>query len=139
MAKNREQKQIYEPLKKATLGRLHMKRVENSVGEAMPDTICINRWGTVIWVENKCLDDWPARATTLPLKRSFEKGQLGFARQWNDWKGHSFVLLRVAKEYMLLNPKEDLQNMTTAAICAKAVIVSGDVYAIANFLEKLGQ
>lgn len=138
MAQNREQKKIYEPLKKATLGRLHMKRIENSVGEAMPDVIGINRYGTVFWLENKYLESWPVRATTIPLKKAFEKGQLGFARQWTDWKGHSFILLRVAEEYMLLNPMEDLQNMTAAAIYAKAVIAHGDVHAIANFLEKLG-
>jgi DNA-binding XRE family transcriptional regulator len=94
--------------------KLKVLRIENLYsGEGMPDVIGINRKGTVFWIENKALEEWPARASTMPLKNSFEAGQLGFGRAWRFWNGISFVLLRVGKDqYMLLDPNQPLDSMT---------------------------
>ena len=94
--------------------KLKALRIENLYsGESMPDVLGINRKGTVFWIENKALEKWPARASTFPMKDSFEPGQLTFGRMWRFWKGHSFVLLRVGKnQYILLNPIRELHLMT---------------------------
>lgn len=87
-------------------------RVENLIGNSTPDVLCINRRGVVFWIENKALEAWPVRAETKPLRTAFEPGQLAFGRDWRNWRGLSFVLLRVGLEYYLLNPDDPLDSMT---------------------------
>lgn len=136
MAHNNEQKKIYEPLKKASIGRLQMHRIENSVGEALPDVIGINRNGTAFWLENKYLEEWPKRATTFPLASAFQRGQLGKLRMWRDWKGRSFVLLRVGKDFILLNPSHPLKEMNQAELMSIAALIVGKDEII-KYLESL--
>lgn len=97
-------------------GRLNFERIENSLAEATPDAIGINKNGAVFWIETKALDDWPVRATTLPLRTAFEKGQVPFLRQWRSWRGTSFVLLRAGSgaksDWLLLDPREPLTEQT---------------------------
>lgn len=123
-------------MKTAAGRRLIIRRIENSVAEAMPDTIIQNRNGSMIWVENKYLEDWPVRETTLPLRNSFERGQLGFLRQSRDWKGHAFVLIRVKDDFILLNPSHPLQEMTKGEIMSMAALVVGKDNII-RYLEQL--
>lgn len=132
----KEQRLTYQPFKKASNGRLKLLRIENSIAEAMPDTICQNRKGTTFWLENKYLDDWPVRAATLPLRTSFEKGQLGFGRDWNSWKGHSYILLRVKNDFILLNPFHALDKMTKDELLSIATLVIGKDQ-IVKYLEQL--
>lgn len=132
----KEQRLTYQPFADASKGRLKLRRVENMVAESMPDTIGINRRGTTFWLENKYLENWPVRDTTLPLRSKFEKGQLGFARSWNDWKGHSYVLLRVDKDFILLNPFHSLDKMTRNELMSMAALVVGKDQII-KYLEQL--
>jgi hypothetical protein len=116
--------------------RLRPLRVENLVGDGTPDVICINRQGSSFWIENKALDDWPKRASTHPLKVAFEPGQLPFAREWIEWGGHAFVLLRVAvHDWLLLDPFQPLPEMTKDELVAKSVRIGKDE--IIKFLEVL--
>jgi penicillin-binding protein-related factor A (putative recombinase) len=103
---------------------LLLHRIENQVMEGTPDVIAITKKnGTVFWIENKALNDWPARKTTCPLADSFEPGQLPFMRQWKHWKGIAFVLLRVDKEFFLLDPVLPLDKMVTTDIIANALVI----------------
>jgi hypothetical protein len=117
--------------------KLKALRIENLYsGESMPDVLCISRKGTVFWIENKALEAWPARATTAPMKNSFEAGQLTFGRMWKFWGGNSFVLLRVGKDqYILLNPDLPLNSMTQEEIIKSTIYLGKDV--ILNYLESL--
>ncbi len=119
------------------LGRLNIKLVENQIGQGMSDMICINRRGTVVWMEAKHLEEWPKRSTTLPLKGAFEPGQVPFLKEWLSWNGHAFLLLKAAGEFYLLHPKGkfDLVDMTTAEIKEFAIQVG--VENIINFLEAI--
>lgn len=137
MARFKEQK-AYDAFKKHAEGRLDLNRIENMVGEAMPDVIAINRGGVVFWLELKALEAWPARATTMPLRGKFEKGQLGFLCSWRTgWKGHAFVLLRVGRVYLLLRPFMDLDKTYTKADIEGAAMVYGTPNEIIEFLEAL--
>lgn len=133
---NREQTKIYEPLRKDSLGMLQMHRIENSIGEALPDVVGINRIGSTFWLELKYLEEWPKRASTLPLRTSFERGQLGKLRMWRDWNGNAFVLLRVSKDFILLNPSHPLKDMTQAEIMSMAALIVGK-HNVINYLVTL--
>ncbi len=101
----------------------------------MSDVVGITKRGVVFWVENKALAKWPERHTTYPLKDAFEPGQIPFMRQWKWWKGHAFVLLRVDKDYYLLDPVMDLKEMTALELIHAAIKV-GKI-AIVEHLERL--
>lgn len=107
--------------------KLKLKRVENKIGESMPDIIGQNMHGGVFWIESKALHDWPKRASTTPLKNAFEKGQLAFGRSWIDWGGHSFVFLRVGSgprvEWLLLSPKSPLIELTREGLAEQALAI----------------
>ncbi len=103
--------------------KVKLFRVENPCVDGMSDVIGINKRKTVFWVENKALAQWPARHTTCPMNDVFEPGQLPFMRQWKHWGGHAFVLLRVDKEFILLDPVDDLVNMQRQHIPAYAIAI----------------
>lgn len=98
-------------------------RVENQVIAGMSDVININIKGTVFFVENKALIAWPIRTATYPLRTAFEPGQIPFMREWKKWKGHAFVLLRVEKQYYLLDPNLPLDTMTKENLIEHAVLI----------------
>lgn len=139
MARTPEQL-AWDGLKDAAKGTaLIMYRVENIATNAMPDVVGKNDLGTVFWLENKALREWPKRETTIALKGAFRPGQLSWARQWNLKKGHSFVPLKVEKEYYLFKPQlhdeKQLDEMTKSELEA-AAIVKGKKEII-NYLENL--
>lgn len=97
-------------------------RIENLYsGEGMPDVLCQNRHSSVFWLEFKALDSWPVRDGTKPLKSAFEPGQIAFARSWINWGGWSFVVLRVGLDFYLLDPEDNLTEMTRHDIIGHAV------------------
>lgn len=118
-----EQK-VWDTFKRHIVGVLKAYRIENEVGEAMPDVIAENRKGTSFWLELKALKAWPARSTTFPLKDKFQPGQIGWSRDWKSWKGFAFVLVRVETtgEWLLLNTDHDLAFMTKAELLSEATI-----------------
>jgi hypothetical protein len=112
MAKFKEQL-AYDSFKGGCAGKLKLERIENQLGQGMPDVLGTNRSGAVFWLELKALLEWPKRATTCPLNGKFEKGQLAFmAAHRTGWNGHAFVLLRVGAIYYLLKPFTDLEKYT---------------------------
>jgi hypothetical protein len=137
MTRQREQKS-WDAFSKAFDPRqLKPFRIENLYsGSGMPDVLLINRRGTVFWIENKAIENWPVRATTKPLRDAFEPGQLGFQRQWREWHGIAFTLLRVGLDYYLLDPDEPLDEMTREELVELAVIQHGKTE-IATYLENL--
>lgn len=131
----KEQK-AWDTIRAASVGVLTLQRIESSVGDGIPDVIGINRKGSVFWMELKALEAWPKRETTVPLKGKFEKGQLGFLRQWASWKGSSFVLLRVGVEYFLLDARLSLDIVSVVELLEKTVIMKGKKE-IVQYLEAL--
>lgn len=101
--------------------KIWAQRVENMALNSMPDVVCTNRRGAVFWIENKAINGWPSRDSTTPLRNAFQPGQLAWARQWKEWSGNSFVLLRVGLEYYLLDPADNLQVMTKYDIIGHAI------------------
>lgn len=133
MARLKEQR-AWDNFKLALKAReINVRRVENQIGEGMSDVIGINRHRWVFWLENKALDSWPVRSSTLPLLGAFEPGQVPFMRNWCEWGGNAFVLLRVDKEFYLLNPKLQLTALTKDELIGTAVVI-GKKH-IVDFLE----
>lgn len=114
---------------------LKLFRVENQCVDGMSDVLGINKKGVVFWCENKALSEWPAKLGTPVLKDHFEPGQLPFLRQWIHWKGHGFVLLRVATEFYLLNPKLPLDALGYTDL-KRSAIVTGKKN-VTDYLENL--
>jgi penicillin-binding protein-related factor A (putative recombinase) len=135
----REKKAWKNFLDSADSSKLKFKRIENIIGDGMSDVIGMNRRGSVFWLENKALESWPARSTTLPLKGVFEPGQIPFMREWCQWGGNAFVLLRVGfekdNEFYLISPNPyDPRDMDKEAILNLSII--GKV-SIRKYLEEL--
>lgn len=124
---------------KRCLGRIRFWRVENQLTSGMSDAIGINPRGVVFWIETKALEEWPKRDSTIPLRSSFEKGQIPFLKEWISNNGNGFVLLKAEKEWFLLNPIGrkfgDLVELTQAQIRYDAVMTGVDQ--IVNYLESL--
>ena len=137
MSIKQQESALKSTFKKNALGRLNIHLVENQMGQGMSDMICINRRGTVVWLEAKHLDVWPKRETTLPLRLVFEPGQVPFLKEWVSWSGQAFVLLRAEGELYLLFPKGkfDLVDMTQAEI--KEFAVQTGAKDIIEFLESI--
>jgi len=123
MARTKEQRSWDTFSKAIDPKSLKCIRIENLYSDGIPDVIVQNRRGATIWIENKALDCWPVRATTKPLRTAFEAGQLAFGRDWINWGGHAFVLLRVGLDYFLLDPACDLKDLTRDEIETGAVSV----------------
>jgi hypothetical protein len=128
MSRLKEQK-AWDVFKSHTDYNEHLRlwRVENSCCDGMCDVYGLNDFSTSFWIENKALDAWPKRATTLPLRAVFEPGQIPFMKEVRHYGGYSFVLLRVGSdEWYLLNPKnyyKELVDMTRDEIESHAVAV----------------
>jgi hypothetical protein len=133
---NTKELNAWNNFKKHVNGRINMKRIE-SIGSGMSDTININANGVTFWMEVKALYKWPAREKTCPLRNAFEPGQVPFLREWRCWKGQSFVLLKVADSYYLLDPDDPLDEMNTSELINHAV--SFDIDGIILFLMNLGK
>lgn len=114
---------------------LKLVRIENLCGEGTPDLIGQNRNGTVFWLENKALEEWPKRASTPVLSGAFRPGQIPFMEAWRQWNGHAFVLLRVGLEFYLFLPSEELYVNTKSELILKALAVGKA--AILNHLKAL--
>jgi hypothetical protein len=93
-------------------GKLKLNRVENILGDGMPDVIGTNCHGVGFWLELKDLADWPVRDTTCPLHKKFRPGQLPFLLDWKSWGFNTYVLLRVKKIFYLVNPIDGLDKVT---------------------------
>ncbi len=137
MTTKKDEANAKKNFQKHALGRLLIKLVENQMGQGMADMVGTNRHGTAFWLEAKDLGEWPKRAATLPLRLSFEPGQVPFLKEWTSWNGHAFCLLRAEGEYYLLHPKGqfDLVDMTQSEIKADAVRTG--VENIISYLESL--
>lgn len=133
---NQKERKARDKFKDKSLGRIKVCLIENMLGDGTPDSICINRNGAVFWIEFKA-DDWPKRPTTLPLKRSFEKGQIPFLKEWQDWHGKSFVLICFDGEFYLLNPnaKKDLREATKEELIGD--VIQMGLENIVKFLESI--
>jgi penicillin-binding protein-related factor A (putative recombinase) len=120
---------------------LRLWRMENRCCTGMSDILGINLQGTVFFAEMKSLDEWPARDKTPPLHSAFEPGQIPFLKEWEDWGGNSFVLLRVmdCNEWLLLRPHAiggvELIDQTRAQLWKYAE--RNSLESIVEFLEEL--
>lgn len=139
MAARKKEQLLWDALKRASISaKYKLYRIENMIGSGMPDVLGKNKtFGTVFFLENKALHEWPARDSTQPLKTKFEQKQLPFAREWNSTKGNSFVLLRVGKaEWLLL--KEDLRNEKSLDQMTRQELIDGAIeLGIKNIIEYL--
>ena len=142
MAARTPEQLAWDALKGASpTSKIDLHRNENSAAGAMPDVVGINSCGSVFWLELKALREWPKRATTVPLKNKFEKGQLTFARRWNIMNGNSFVLLRVEKTFYLFKPihrtdSGNLDSLTQSELIANSLLI-GKPSEIVEYLENL--
>ncbi len=93
------------------LGKLQLNRIENMIGDGMPDVIGSNCHGVGFWLELKDMEKWPAKDTTCPLYKKFRPKQLPFLLHWKSWGFNSFVLLRVNKIFYLINPTSELEKI----------------------------
>lgn len=138
MSRTKEQA-LWDGLKAGATGRLLLHRVENAARSAMSDVIGSNRKGVAFWLELKALHEWPKRDSTPPLRGAFEKGQLGFLREWRSWQGKGFVVLKVGAardaEWLLLPPTMNLELPTRAEL--RSLSLSSDKESLITFLEGL--
>lgn len=140
MSRQKEQR-VWDTLKANLHGRLLLKRVENTAGDPLADVIGQNKKGHAFWLELKAIDAWPSRATTKPLARAFEPGQVPFAKEWNYWGGSAFILLRVGNaDWLLLHPNPgrgmvELVDMNSNELCNAATATG--VHNIIEFLEDI--
>ncbi len=125
----------FKNFKEAALGRLLLKRIESSITSGIADIECINRKGGTCWIEGKCIDDPPKRATTPIFKGRFERGQLAFLRERRSWKGHAFVMARIAGIYYLFEPFREIEQVTMPQIAESAVAIGKEE--VISYLENL--
>lgn len=120
---------------KRSIRESHLKceRIE-ATADRIPDVIALNKNGASFWIENKALDDWPKRADTHVLANAFEPGQLSFLREWAQWGGTAFVLLRVDLTYLLLNPLNPIEECGKAQLMREAL--ETDKAHIITYLEE---
>ena len=79
---------------------LHAFAVEN--GGCYPGTPDI--YVIECWIECKATEEWPAREKTIvKLRHHFTQGQRNFARLHAHRGGKSFVLLSIAREWLLFD------------------------------------
>lgn len=137
MSRTKEQR-AYDSFSRRAQKVLRLWRME-TINTGMADVIGKNERAGVFWLEMKALDDWPKRPTTFPLKGAFEKGQIGFLKEWGNAGGHGFVLLRVGESaYYLFDPKNvdgDLRTMTREDLVRAAVVFGVD--AVIEYLARL--
>lgn len=127
-----------DAFRKCTVGRLNIKLIENLNSQGTPDSICINRNGAVFWIEFKALTVWPIRATTMPLRTKFEKGQIPFMKEWISWGGKAFALVKISDSFFLLHPKKNIEliEMNRADI-EQFALAKGAAENIVKYLEDL--
>ncbi len=136
MARLKEQR-LWDVFSAAAEKTLKLHRVENLIGNGMPDVIGINDRGTSFWIELKAIDKWPVRGTTAVLRNAFEPGQIGFQKEWNSWNGRAFTLLRIGvSEFMLLSASEHNLLTLTQGQILDGVLCHGK-HEIVKYLEKL--
>jgi hypothetical protein len=92
-------------------GKLQLNRVENTIGDGMPDVIGTNCHGVGFWLELKDLTDWPARETSCPMKGKFRPGQIPFLLTWKSWGFNCYALVRIKKIFYLVNPSSDIESI----------------------------
>lgn len=80
------------------LKSLHAFPVENPVYPGTPDIAYIGGW-----IEMKKLDQWPVREKTKVRIDHYSKQQRAWARVHHYRGGHSYWLLRVQREWLLLH------------------------------------
>ena len=133
---NQKEKNGWDTFRRSLPADIRCWRIENQLVDGMADVVGLNANGHFFWLENKALDDWPKRSDTLPLRRVFEKGQLPFLREIRSRRGHAYVLLRVDKQFYLLDPyKLDLQQATKDDLIATCI--SSEKPYIIHFLRHL--
>jgi hypothetical protein len=133
---NQKEQRAWQTFRKhVKTDKLKIDRIENQVREGMADLVGVNRQSVVFWIEIKALHAWPKKDCTCPLKDAFEPGQLPFLRGWKFWGIHTYVLLRVDKEYYLLDPSHPLPGMNTEKLISYSIRIGHD--AIVDYLENL--
>jgi len=84
------------------VGKGHYTRVENAVENGTPDVnLCVSSVDS--WVELKHCEKWPAREKTPLRIPHFSKDQRLWLMMRAKAGGSVFVLLQVAREYMLFD------------------------------------
>lgn len=115
------EQRAYEAFKKACVGRLNAKRIENQVGDGMSDFVVQSEHGFNIWIEVKALTELPKRDSTCPLKGQFRPGQIPFLKEQISWGGQGFVLLRVGQLWWLFDPTHaDLEAIPKSKLIESA-------------------
>jgi len=92
------EKALWEMIRKP-LRPLDPQRIENGIGKGTPD---VNYVGG--WLELKQQDNWPKRPTTkVRLDHDLTKEQRIWINRREKKGGTVFVLLQVARDYLLLS------------------------------------
>lgn len=133
---NEREKKARNLFRSAAEGILKVELIENQASDATSDSMCINRKGTAFWIEFKALEEWPVRNSTLPLRKAFRPGQVPFMKAWKSWNGKAFVVLKVEKDWLLLDPKSstgfDLVDLNKIEIKNENI-----AYGLAQIIEHL--
>ena len=134
---NQKETKARDAFRSRAEGKINIELIENQQSSSTPDAICINRRGSVFWLEFKALDKWPVKAATCPLKNSFERGQIPKLKEWVSWNGLAFVLLKVSDEFYLLHPKSDVDlTMMTQENISIFCVASG-LGNVVTYLENI--
>lgn len=92
------EQRLWDKLRKAAAGRVHMERVENLVGVGRPDVDTLVN-GRFVPIELKAVAQWPAKASTPVLgRKGVTQQQANWHLNWRIWGGTSLVVVEVAGE-----------------------------------------
>lgn len=81
--------------------------IESHMEAGVPDAcVCLIGGEVVGWLELKFLPAWPVRRTTPVRLKKFTQEQALWLKGWDKAGGHSWLLLQVAREYLLFRGGE---------------------------------
>jgi hypothetical protein len=91
-----KEQRLWDRMRRAVGGEVRLERVENVVAVGMPDVVALFE-GRSTWIENKAVEDYPARPTTRVLGNTIglSRDQMNWHHDWHRWGGKSIIVVAV--------------------------------------------
>lgn len=114
-----------------------VKRLEDRLTSGTPDVLYCLRAGpgapaATGWIELKRLVSWPVRSTTIVRIPAHSGLQASFLLSWQQAGGRGWMLLQIARDYLLLDPAAAIK-LTAGQCTAASLVASAAVHEQGSF------